>query len=372
MKKERIIFLSPVSYFKGGAEKSLFDLLTNTNIEPVLIAPEDGPILEKGRELGLECHVLPFGSINTIHRPFSFIKGLTAFKDLFSAANELKKLSKKCNAKIVHSNGLKAHAINCTSKCIGGAKAVIHIRDIAYTKAEKLVWYILYLMCSKMILVSKACWPGETLPRKCIVIYNGTPIINEQNEKNGTPEKDKNTTTVAFSGRIHPGKGLHLLIDWFAQAREKEHGLYLSVRGSFSEDAPKYETEIKEQIKKLNIEEYVSFTGHIDDPEEIYNGVDIVVVPSHAPDPLPRSVMESMARGISVMGYPAGGIVDMIQHGKTGYLVKDGEEFCENIGQITSSPEQQKQILKNAREKIEKEFSIPALHQNVYQVYKNL
>ncbi len=361
----KIIFLSPVGYFKGGAERSLFDLVANPNIEPIILAPEEGPILDKARELGLEHGILDFGSINTIHRPFSFMKGFSAFSDLIKAALRLKKIADQHGANIVHSNGLKAHMINIVSDRLFGANSVLHIRDIPYTKPEILVWKIMHFFCHKMVLVSHATWPGESLPRKAVVIHNGTPLIDGAREKN-----ESYTLTIGFIGRIHPAKGLHLLIDWIAAAKDID--LRLSVRGVYSEDAPEYESKIDEQIEDSGLEDRIEFTGFIDNAVMLYEGLDIVCVPSKTPDPLPRSVMESMARGIPVLGYPAGGIFEMIDDGKTGFLVKDIESFTNAMKHITGDEARLTKMTEAARKKITREFTIGGLHKDMTAVYKKI
>jgi glycosyltransferase involved in cell wall biosynthesis len=67
----------------------------------------------------------------------------------------------------------------------------------------------------------------------------------------------------------------------------------------------------------------------------IYNASDIFVTPSLA-DNQPTTVMESMCCGTPVVGFDVGGIPDMIEHKKNGYLAKykvaediaAGIEFC--------------------------------------------
>ncbi len=364
-----VVFLSPVGFFKGGAERSLFDLLSNPALTPVLVAPEEREVLEKGRGLGIPCHVLPFGDINNIHRPFSFVDGLKAVRSLFTASCALKKIAKAHNAPVVHSNGLKAHAINCVSRWMGGAKAIVHIRDIPYTKPEKIVWKIMQCLCDEMILVSRPCWPGDTLPKNVHVIHNGTQIVDAIE---GTATNTDGKIIFGFCGRIHPGKGLHLLIDWLGAARKEGLNAYLTVRGSFSEDAPHYEREIQESIRAQNLMDYVEFCGFINSKDALYRGIDIVVVPSDTPDPLPRSVMEAMALGLPVFGYPAGGITDMIDHGKSGFLVQDSRSFIAATREVTSNPDFLKTLGIVARQKIADTFSMEKLHENMTAVYKRL
>jgi glycosyltransferase involved in cell wall biosynthesis len=366
--KMNVIFLSPVAYFKGGAERSLFDLMANPGITPVLLVPDNGEVMIAAQERGITCEVLPFGAIETIHRPFSFMDGFRALHSLYRAAAQLKIYSKKYNAQIVHSNGLKAHAINCVSKWIGGARAVLHIRDIPYTKPEKLVWKIFQILCDHMVLVSKACWPGEALPQNVSVIHNGTPLIEDTTLPAALPE-DK-AVRFGFCGRIHPAKGLHLLVDWLAAAREKGLAATLSVRGTFSDDAPDYEQDLKNRIKEHGLSESIEFTGFINSPEKLYEDIDIVVVPSQTPDPLPRSVMEAMARGLPVFGYPAGGITEMIEDRETGFLVKDAEDFVTAVEALRADPQTLKNMSEKARARIAKEFTLENLYAGLNRIYE--
>ena len=363
--KHRVLFLSPVAHFKGGAEKCLMEFVENPNIKPAIAAPSSGPILTTAQEQSIPGHIIPFGGVETIRRPFSFIKGFQALQSLFSAAQTLKRTAQSENIEIVPSNGLKAHAINCISRSIGGAKAVIHIHDIPLTRQEKIVWYILYFLCDKMLMVSRPCWPGQKLPRKCRIIHNGT-ILKKVAQKN---LDFRNGLTAGFVGRIHPAKGLHLLLNWVAFARINGINVKLSVRGSFSEDAPDYQEEIYQLVNHLNLKDFVEFKGHINEPDEIYAGLDFVVVPSNTPDPLPRSVMEPMAMGIPVFGYPAGGIPEMIENGKSGYLVKNEAEFTDSINKLL---ENYQLIVKSARDKISREFSLEGLYQELGSVYREL
>ncbi len=373
MNQKKIIFLSPVSYFKGGAERSLFDLLSNQNIKPILLAPDIGELFDRACSLNIETSILPFGTIQNIRRPFTFAQGFKALNSLIKSAQQLKLLADTSGAQIVHSNGLKAHMINCLSYRLGGAKAILHIRDIPYTSTEKLIWRIMHVLCSSMILVSRACWYESNLPKKAVVIHNGmilsqdTNVINQQNLI-----RENKILKFGFIGRIHPAKGLHLLIQWLHAAQEQGFNVNLSVRGTYSSDAIGYEVEINSLIQKLNMESSIKFTGFIQDTATLYKNVDIVVVPSEVPDPLPRSVMESMAYGIPVFGYPAGGIFEMIEDGKTGFLVANSEQFLSAIRKFQKSPELLNQMIDNAKQKIHSEFTIDALHKNINRIYNHL
>lgn len=364
--KKTILFLSPVSHFKGGAEKCLIDFWGNQEIHPILAAPEEGPLLKTARDFGIQTYVVPYGEITSIKRPFSFIKGVRVLSSLAHAGLRLKRLTKVTQAYVVHSNGLKAHVINCVSYRLGGAPAVLHIHDIPLTAQEKIVWKILHFLCDKMILVSRPCWPGSVLPRKCTVIHNGVVVDDSDHLQ---PFSDNGTLTAGFVGRIHPAKGLHLLLEWLAEARSKGFDLRLSVRGPFSEDAPDYLNNITKIIDRLKIKDFVEFKGYIEDPLLVYEGLDFVVVPSQTPDPLPRSVMEAMAIGLPVMGFPEGGIVEMIDDQINGFLVSDSVTFIKSLDYLRNNSETLKQA---AKIKMRDEFSISLLHKRMNKIYSSV
>src|SRR5262249_44884707 len=149
---------------------------------------------------------------------------------------------------IVHSNGLKTHVIAVAARLLGGAPCVIHIRDIANTRAERIVWKLLQLLSDQMILVSRACWPSPRLPRNVYVVYNGVHVPGGER-----PAPRSSAFVLGFIGRIHPAKGLHVLISWLAQARRRGLALRLVVRGAFAKETPDYEREIAEQIGVLEL-----------------------------------------------------------------------------------------------------------------------
>ncbi len=77
------------------------------------------------------------------------------------------------------------------------------------------------------------------------------------------------------------------------------------------------------------------FYGRIDSPERmagVYNEADVYVIPSRQEN-LSNAVTEAMACGVPVVAFDIGGMSDMIEHKKNGYLAKafDCEELAEGI-----------------------------------------
>jgi len=104
-----------------------------------------------------------------------------------------------------------------------------------------------------------------------------------------------------------PMKGFHLLKEALAYLDPKTTEL-LIVGGEMTEELP---------LKSHNF-------GQVTDPKkmrDIYAAADVFVTPS-LEENLPNTIMESMACGTACVGFQVGGIPEMIEHQKTGYVAK--------------------------------------------------
>ena len=111
------------------------------------------------------------------------------------------------------------------------------------------------------------------------------------------------------------------------------------------------------------------FYGRIDSQErmaEIYNGADVYVIPSRQEN-LSNSVTEAMACGVPVVAFDIGGMADMIEHKKNGYLAKafDCEELAEGI---VFCAENRDRLGEYAAASVKKKFS----YENVGKKYERM
>ena len=129
-------------------------------------------------------------------------------------------------------------------------------------------------------------------------------------------------------------------------------------------------TSVYKTVAAHHLEDVCRFEGERRGLAAIYENVHVVAVPSNVPDPLPRVVMEGLSLGLPVIGYPAGGIPDMIEHGKTGYLVTTGAEFCAAIRDLTQTPGRFAAIRSAGHAWVKENMSIEALHGNINREYR--
>lgn len=84
---------------------------------------------------------------------------------------------------------------------------------------------------------------------------------------------------------------------------------------------------------------------------------------------IPVSLMEAMASGVVVLSTIHSGIPELVEHGKTGFLVKEKDSHAiSNIMLDISKRHDLNDIRRRARDKIEKSFNAEALKSNLIEI----
>lgn len=112
--------------------------------------------------------------------------------------------------------------------------------------------------------------------------------------------------------------------------------------------------------------------GYVSDEKrivDIYNSVDVFVLPS-LEDNLPNTIMEAMACGVPSVGFKVGGIPEMIDHQKNGYVAnyRDTNDLAQGIHWVLE--EADKEMLSQAcLQKVSHNYSQHAVALRYIEVY---
>jgi glycosyltransferase involved in cell wall biosynthesis len=363
----KVLFVSAVPDLRGGAEQVLLDMLANPKVEPVLALPGPGPLDTIAARLN--CPVIHFnaGSVLDVHRPLRWDAALRAIPDMFRSASQLRAAARRHGCTIIHSNGLKVHIISLVATAFSrDLRTVVHLHDIPYTSGERTVWRLLGRFADRLVVVSKPCWPDSTAPPNVKVIPNGVgPILVP------APIIRAETFRLGYVGRFHRHKGLLLLVDWLAAARDAGLNFRFHFRGGVDPDDPGYWQAVERKLAAANLLDRVQIDGWRGGAA-VYEGLDAVVVPSDCPDPLPRVVLEAGARGLPVIAQPSGGIPSMIEDRRTGFLVTDTPAFVNVMTKLIRDPGLCAKIGTAAQHHIASEFTLHRFHERFDTLYCEL
>ena len=103
---------------------------------------------------------------------------------------------------------------------------------------------------------------------------------------------------------------------------------------------------------------------------DIYNAADLFVLPSLSEN-LPNTIMEAMACGVPCIGFNVGGIPEMIDHQKNGYVaeLRNSEDLAEGIGWVLREADYE-MLSKNAMYKVANNYSQSSVALRYIEIYQ--
>lgn len=133
---------------------------------------------------------------------------------------------------------------------------------------------------------------------------------------------EKDEKIVLAAGRFVDWKGFDILINSFADVLQSlaAAGKKLSVRLFLAGDGEEKDA-LQKIVKDRGIENHVVFPGFVRDIRPFLQMSDLFVLPSKEPEPFGLTLLEAMASGVPSIATQCGGPKDMIEHGRSGWLV---------------------------------------------------
>ncbi|MCI8527881.1 MAG: glycosyltransferase family 4 protein [Lachnospiraceae bacterium] len=149
--------------------------------------------------------------------------------------------------------------------------------------------------------------------KKSVVVYNGIGLdkLIQGKEFQLSVEIPYNLT---FIGRLSKEKGLNNLLAASAVLRKK-YDIKLSIVGKGEE-----RVALEQLAEKLNIKDIVEFYGEQQDITPFLKSASIFIYPSVFQEVFGIAIVEAMAFGIPCVAYAVGGIPEIVEDRKTGYL----------------------------------------------------
>lgn len=165
--------------------------------------------------------------------------------------------------------------------------------------------------------------------------------------------KDKSldgSVRFTFVGYLGRHKGLHTLLRALLLLDKKDR-FKVNLVGD-GELADFY----RQQVKSDGLQNIVKFWGKVDNNhiDEVYRVTDVLILPSIWPENQPVTITEAMASKTPVIASSMGGIPELIEDGKTGYIFETGnvKELAEKMQEFILHPHKLQTFGQNAFEKI--------------------
>lgn len=214
---------------------------------------------------------------------------------------------------------------------------------------------IVYKACSHIVTNSLATKNDIILnfavpAKKIKVVYNSCELPTDK-------EVEVNCRRITFAGRIHPSKGIDILIKAMPIVIKKYPELKLEIVGSFLEgEAVQKYLKLTQDLGLIN---HIHFVGWKSKTEllDIFRNSYFIVVPSLA-EAFGYVVIESFSVKTPVIGSNTGGIAEIIRDGKDGLLFESGnhEELAQKMIVLLSNTKMRDKFSKSCHERFLEHF----------------
>ena len=348
----------------GGAEFCLLDVATSMRDRSHVVLLEDGPFREQLRERGISVQIVQAGAMHGVRRG-STVPGPGAMLGLWHAAREVATIAGAFD--VLHANSQKALIVGSVAAMRARKPLVWHLHDIIerpwFSRINIAADVLAANHCAdRVIAVSHAT--ADAFVRqggqaaKVQVIHNGIDatqfagIAPASRHALGLPA----SKVIGCFSRLAEWKGQHVLIEAASQLPEAH---VLLVGGPlFGEHA--YERRLRDLVGALHMADRVHFLGQRSDVASLMLAVDLVVHPSTAPEPFARTLIESMLSGHPPVASACGGIPELIESGRTGYLFTPGDVagLRALLGRLLDTPDEVAQAAAAAKEHATRDFAM--------------
>ena len=336
----------------SGAEYAITDMLKviPADVEFEMMTPGYGALSEYYEEQGFKVHVNKFSG------PRRKYPGLYQLSSFF-----LMRWLKKHRFDIVLCNTFAASFRVSLGAKWAGIKLAIYTRE--YFLKNKRVNLKQVKRADSIIAVSEDVkdYYGDMHPN--VSVCHDTIDIDLINKRLNNHEHfllDKSAFNIGFIGRITRYKQPDLVIRAIPDIIKVIPNAHLHIVGKAVPNEYDFEASLKQLVKELQVDSYVTFWGYRKDSIEILKDLDVFCLTSDR-EPFPRTILESMLSKTPVVCSNTGGCKEMVEDNITGlyFDVCDNENYFRLARQVVRLCEDQNlynEIVTNSFNFIEDNF----------------
>jgi len=173
----------------------------------------------------------------------------------------------------------------------------------------------------------------------------------------------KGDLVVTCIAELHKRKGHKYLIEAFKKLQAEVPTLHLMLVGTGPDEAG-----LRAKYKDIT---NLHFLGWREDIPQILKASDIFVLPSLR-EAFGLVLLEAMVSGVACVATDNGGAKDIIENGKSGYLVPpaNSDRLADAIRTLLRNPDQKRDIERAALERVKSEFTADVMAMKTLEVYK--
>tara|TARA_Y100000591_G_scaffold332679_1_gene371018 strand:+ start:5227 stop:6423 length:1197 start_codon:yes stop_codon:yes gene_type:complete len=369
------------SLYGGGIEEFIFNIVENIkSVNPILYAPDEKhKDFDKKTSIKIERRNINSHSIKTrILYKLSYLVGAHYIFRSFQYKKHIKQLIQK------H----KIELINCCHFHLGPISYYVYrkygIPYIIYTYGQEVVinnvcknnpivfWYMKRVLKNANVIISNCDFTSSLIAKwginkaKIVKIPNGVDpnyFVPKSNISNDDlPFFLKGKDIILTVGRLIRRKGHDTVIKALKKIKNKNPNFSYVIVG----EGPELKN-LKELVRKLNLEDFVFFAGRVSDEELLnyYQNCVFFIMLSYEigskndVEGMPLVYLQASSCAKPNVASFSGGIEEAVLDGETGYVIdpKDVYSCSEVMDKLLNEKELSKKLGENGRMYIEKHMN---------------
>ncbi len=364
----KVLYIHGVTQI-GGAERELLTwmkALDPNQVHPYVACPGHGPLVTE-----LTYLHIPHISLS--------LPSWRKWAHIFRRSLAIKKVARiiqQWQIDVIHVNDYWWGPIGVLASRVTSCPCVVHVRqEIEPMKVKK------YWLGEADMVVPVSQSIGNVLGeagvsrKKLHVLWSGI----SQKSFNVSTSSIAAQTLVEIGGarpilgtvaNLFPRKGLEFLVQAVGELKADYPDIVLVIVGKGD---PHYEQHLKQQAKQLNIINNVVFAGFQPHPELFISRFDIFVLPSIL-EGFGIVLLEAMSLSKPIVASRVGGIPEIVEHEKTGLLVKpaDAKDLYQALLTLLNDPEKRKRMGNAAKTRLEEHFTLQHMMDRLHGLYRDV
>jgi len=253
---------------------------------------------------------------------------------------------------------------SCLMRAIGSIKhLIVSERNTNIRKSVRDdIKFFLYKFADYIVpnAYAQEAFIKKNYPALCARIYTITNFTDTEYFK---PQSDiqvrEEKTKLLVVAKIAPQKNILRFIDVVKKLKENNVPVLISWYGSVSANSQPYEEKCQEELKRYQLDDYITFHHATTDILKEYQACDVFCLPSLY-EGYPNVVCEAMSCGKPVLCSRVCDNPRIVEEGRNGFLFdpKDVDDIYKSIVSFVKLPESQKNAMgMNSRIIAEEKFS---------------
>jgi glycosyltransferase involved in cell wall biosynthesis len=295
----------------GGTERQMIELLRRLNPARwqvhVACIHASGEWLSRVSEAAVSIREFPFPAFS--------------HPQVITQALEFIRWCREREIAVVHSVDLHANIFALPAAAAAGVPVrIANRRELMpdRTRAQIVAQRAAYQFAHKIVANCRAAADRLRLERvsagRIAMVPNGVDRSAFATARPGRPLR-----RVSVVANLHPRKGHDILIDAAPEVLRHFPDATFDIVGDGPERA-----NLQARAKAQGVGAAFTFAGHDENVAQRLHDADIFVLPSHT-EAFPNAVLEAMCAGLPIIASGVGGLLELVDDGRTGLLVPPGD-----------------------------------------------